>query len=128
MSTAKSKPAVLSSGTISGDAVRNSKGEDLGNIKDLMIDVDSGRGAYAVLAFGGVLGMGEKLVAIPFSALKLCPDEHKFQLDVDREKLERSHGFDKTNWPDMADRKWQQEVHDVYEAKPYWEQPGYTHV
>lgn len=124
-STTKSKPAVLSCGTITGDSVRNSQGEDLGTIKEIMVDVDNGRVAYAVLSFGGILGFGEKLFAVPFSALKLCPDEHKFLLDVDKEQLERAHGFDKDDWPDMADRKWQTEVHDLYGSKPYWESPAH---
>lgn len=125
MSTKQSAPTVLSSSSITGDGVCNPQGEDLGTIKDLMIDLQSGRVAYAVLSFGGVLGFGDKLFAVPFSALKVCPDEHKFTLDVDKERLERAHGFDKDNWPDMADRKWQTEVHEVYGSEPYWESPGY---
>ena len=62
---------VLSSSTISGDKVVNRQGEDLGDIKDLMIDVDSGRVAYAVLEFGGFLGLGSKLFAVPLSAMEL---------------------------------------------------------
>jgi sporulation protein YlmC with PRC-barrel domain len=118
-------PSVLSASTITGDEVRNPKGEDLGSIKDLMIDLASGRVAYAVLSFGGFLGFGDKLFAVPFTALKLEPDEHKFVLDVDKQKLDRAHGFDKDNWPDMADRKWQTDVHKVYGTEPYWEIPGY---
>lgn len=121
MATKQSTPTVLSSSSITGDGVRNSQGEELGTIKDLMIDLQSGRIAYAVLSFGGMMGFGDKLFAVPFSALSVCPDEHKFKLDVDKERLERAHGFDKDNWPDMADRKWQTEVHQVYGSEPYWE-------
>ena len=117
-------PSVLSASTIAGDGVRNRKGEDLGTIRDLMIDLGSGRVAYAVLSFGGFLGFGDKLFAVPFTALELQPDEHKFVLDVDQERLERAHGFDKNDWPDMADRTWQADVHKVYGAEPYWEIPG----
>lgn len=112
---------VLSSSTITGDNVRNPQGEDLGKIKDLMIDTSSGRIAYAVLSFGGFLGMGDKLFAVPFKALRLHPEEHSFELDVDKERLERAHGFDKDNWPDMADHSWQTEVHKVYNVDPYWD-------
>jgi sporulation protein YlmC with PRC-barrel domain len=120
-----SRPTVLSTSSITGDAVRNVKGEDLGVIKDLMVDLNNGQIVYAVLSFGGFLGLGDKLFAVPFSALKVCPDEHKFELDIDKENLQHAHGFDKDNWPDMADRTWQADVHGVYGRKPYWESPYY---
>ncbi len=93
--------------------MRNFNGEDLGTIKDLMINLDSGRVAYAVLSFGGVLGFGNKLFAVPFKALQLVPEEQCLKLDVDEQRLERAHGFDPDNWPDMADQSWQTEVHDA---------------
>lgn len=61
---------VLSATTIIGDAVKNMSNEDLGHIKEIMIDMDSGRIAYAVLSFGDLLGMGDKLFAVPWSSLK----------------------------------------------------------
>ena len=112
---------VLSASTISGDGVKNRKGEDLGTIKDLMIDTGSGRVAYAVLSFGGFLGMGDKLFAVPFKALDLDTTNKCFQLDVDKERLENAHGFDPNNWPDLADQSWQSDVHGVYGVDPYWE-------
>ena len=96
------------------------KGEDLGTIKDLMIDTSSGRVAYAVLAFGGFLGMGDKLFAVPFKALDLDAKNKCFKLAVDKERLEKAHGFDQNHWPDMADQSWQSEVHGVYGVDPYW--------
>src|SRR5579862_2196264 len=96
-------PKVLSATTISSDRVKNSAGEDLGKIEDLMIDVDSGRIAYAVLSFGGFLKMGNKLFAIPWEALKLDTLKKEFILHIDKSHLEKATGFDKDNWPDMAD-------------------------
>ncbi len=64
-------PQVLSASTIIGDKVLNPAGEQLGIIKELMIDLDEGNVAYAVLSFGGFLGMGDKLFAIPWEALAL---------------------------------------------------------
>lgn len=113
-------PRVLSSSSISSDSVRNPEGDNLGSIKDLMIDIPSGRVAYAVLSFGGFLGFGDKLFAVPFSALQLDADNECFVLDVDKERLENAQGFDKDNWPDMADQTWQTEVHNVYGVEPYW--------
>ncbi|HSG38594.1 MAG TPA: PRC-barrel domain-containing protein [Thermoanaerobaculia bacterium] len=117
----KNDTRVLSASTIIGDKVINAKGENLGDIKELMIDLDSGRVAYAVLSFGGMLGMGDKLFAIPFKALNLRPDRDNFMLDVDKDRLKNAPGFDKNNWPSTADRKWGTEIHSYYDQKPYWE-------
>src|SRR3569623_2906303 len=64
-------PQVMAADTLQGDKVVNPKGENLGKIEDIMIDVASGRVAYAVLSFGGILGIGDKLFAIPWHALTL---------------------------------------------------------
>ncbi len=115
------KPRVLAADTLAGDNVVNNNKEDLGTIEHLMIDLASGRVAYAVLSFGGFLGMGDKLFAIPWSALKVDTVEKQFVLDVAKEKLENAPGFDKDNWPDMADRDWAKGVYNYYDAKPYWD-------
>jgi sporulation protein YlmC with PRC-barrel domain len=94
---------VLAASTLAGDSVRNSAGEDLGKVDEIMIDIPSGRVAYAVLSFGGVLGMGNKLFAVPWSALTVDEDEKCFVLDVNQKTLESAPGFDKDHWPDMAD-------------------------
>src|SRR5689334_21592500 len=93
---------VLSGGSFMGDRVRNSAGQDLGKIEELMIDIQSGCIAYAVLSFGGFLGMGNKLFAVPWRALQVNSADKEFLLDVDRQTLEHAPGFDKDNWPDMA--------------------------
>ena len=113
--------SVLAASTLEGDAVRNSAGEDLGKVDDIMIDIPTGRVAYAVLSFGGFLRMGNKLFAVPWSALTVDEDEKCFILDVDKGTLETAPGFDKDNWPDMADSRWATEVYRHYGARPYWE-------
>ena len=118
-------PHVLSASTISSDSVTNSDNENLGSIKDLMIDIESGQVAYAVLDFGSFLDMGGKLFAVPWHALKLLPEEHAFLLDVRKEDLKNAHGFDPDHWPDLADRSWQTEVHDIYGLQPYWERAAH---
>lgn len=104
-----------------GNGVRNPEGEDLGRIEDLVIDLQTGRITYGVLSFGGFLGIGDKLFAIPWSAMTLDPDEKVFLLDVDKETLKEAPGFDKENWPDMADRRWGTQIHKYYRRTPYWE-------
>jgi len=116
--------SVLSASTLEGDQVRNSSGEDLGNISEIMIDIPSGRVAYAVLSFGGFLGMGDRLFAIPWSILKVDEDNKNFILDVDKGILKNAPGFDKNNWPDMSDVTWGAKVFNYYHAQPYWEEPS----
>jgi PRC-barrel domain len=83
--------------------------------------IRSGRVAYAVLSFGGFLGMGDKLFAIPWNALTLDADNERFILDVPQERLQNAPGFDKNHWPSMADQRWATEVHSYYGTRPYWE-------
>jgi len=104
-----------------GNTVQNLAGDDLGNIEEIMLDYSSGTIAYAVLSFGGFLGMGDKLFAVPWSALTLIEDQDYFLLDVDKEVLENAPGFDDDNWPDFADRQWGTGVHKHYGTEPYWE-------
>lgn len=115
---------VVSAGTITGDSVRNLSGDDLGKVQEIMLDVDDGSIAYAVLSFGGFLGMGDKLFAVPWRALTLVRDEEHFLLDVDKEVLKDAPGFDKDNWPDFSDSRWGQEIHDHYGTTPYWKARG----
>jgi sporulation protein YlmC with PRC-barrel domain len=111
---------VFSASTLIGDPVVNPKGEDLGKIEEIMIHVESGRVAYAVLSFGGFLGLGDKLFAIPWEALKLNEDKKQFILNVDKERLKSAPGFDKDHWPDMADPSWGTEIYGYYGYKPFW--------
>jgi sporulation protein YlmC with PRC-barrel domain len=112
---------VLSASTLAGDTVRNSAGEDLGKVDEIMIDIPSGRVAYAVIAYGGIMRMGAKLFAVPWNALKVDEDEKCFILDVDKSRLENAPGFDKDNWPDMADQSWGTQINQYYGTTPYWE-------
>jgi sporulation protein YlmC with PRC-barrel domain len=116
-------PMLLSASTISGDDVYNRQGEKLGSIKDLMMDIRSGRVCYAVLSFGGFLSLGEKLFAVPWSALAVDAENKRLLLDTNEERLKDAPGFDKDNWPNMADPFWEENIqsfygNDVYMGKP----------
>jgi len=111
---------VISVSTLTGDKVRNDRNEDLGKIHDLMIDVEHGRIAYAVLSFGGIMGMGDKLFAIPWSSLRVDRENECMVLDVPKERLEAAPGFSKDDWPDMADFRWGGSIYEYYEQEPYW--------
>ena len=115
------EPRVLSASTLTGDRVRNPEGEDLGKIEEIMLDYKNGRIAYGVLSFGGFMGLGNKLFAIPWDAFELSTEEHKFILNVDKEKLENAPGFDKGDWPDMTSLEWGSKIYSHYGYRPIWE-------
>ncbi|HEV3022091.1 MAG TPA: PRC-barrel domain-containing protein [Pirellulales bacterium] len=105
---------------IDGMKVMDPEGEDLGKIEDLVIELGDGRVSYAALSFGGVLGVGNKLFAIPWNALELragkdAKDRH-FVLSVEKERLKNAPGFDKSRWPDMADPNWAKEIDEFYDV------------
>ncbi|MFC7292924.1 PRC-barrel domain-containing protein [Hirschia litorea] len=105
---------LLSSSSIASDSVRNTQGEDLGSIKDLMIDPNSGEVVYAILSFGGFLGLGDKYFAVPFNQLKVDRDNKCMVLQVAKDRLENAPGFDKDNWPDFADTRFLNEINSYY--------------
>lgn len=107
-------PHLMGADTLIGNNVFNAAGENLGDIKEIMLDMRSGKVSYAVLSFGGFLGMGEKLFAVPWDALKLDTEEKRFVLNVDKAKLESAPGFDRNHWPDMADTTWQSSIRSYY--------------
>jgi sporulation protein YlmC with PRC-barrel domain len=114
-------PRVMGASTLNGDDVVNRQGEKLGTIEEIMLDVPTGRIAYAVLSSGGLLGIGDKLFAIPWRSLTLDPENKCFLVDVAKERLEQAPGFDKDHWPSMADENWARELHTYYRVRPYWE-------
>jgi sporulation protein YlmC with PRC-barrel domain len=114
-------PRVMTASTLEGDDIVNRQGDKLGELEEIMLDVTSGRIAYAVLSTGGFLGLGDKLFAIPWSALTMDPENKCFILDVDKERLKQAPGFDKDHWPTMADQTWARQIHSYYRAQPYWE-------
>ena len=111
-------PALMGADTLIGDSVVNGAEENLGDIKEIMIDMSSGQVAYAVLAFGGFLGMGEKLFAVPWQVLHLDTANKRFVLNIDKERLKNAPGFNPDAWPDMADVQWASQIHTFYGTDP----------
>jgi sporulation protein YlmC with PRC-barrel domain len=99
-------------------AVINLDGKRIGTINDLVIDIDTGNIMYAVLEFGGFMGFGDKLFAVPWQSLTAVPVEGIFILDQSEAKLKKSPGFDKDNWPDIGDRNWGNGIYEFYRHHP----------
>jgi sporulation protein YlmC with PRC-barrel domain len=116
-------PHLMGAHTLTGNNVVNHKEEDLGEIREIMLDMRTGKVAYAVMSFGGFLGMGDKLFAVPWTALTLDTVNERFVLNVDKDHLANAPGFDKDAWPDMSDSAWVNELHSYYGIKAYQDPP-----
>jgi sporulation protein YlmC with PRC-barrel domain len=103
-----------------GENVLDKKGDSLGKIEDLAIDFEQGRIRYAILSFGGFMGMGEKRFAVPVQALKRFGDDDRLLLNVDREKLKNAPGIEKDEWPEFDDQTYVTDVYKFYGYAPYW--------
>lgn len=111
---------VLSASTLMGDEVLDFNDEKLGKMEDFMLDLERGCISYAVLSFGGVLGVGNKLFAVPWKTLTVDSQAHAFRMDIDKARLDDAPGFDKDNWPEQPDTAWLGSVYDYYGAERYW--------
>lgn len=110
---------------IIGSKVINLEGENIGTINNLVVDIDTGKIVYAVLEFGGFMGFGDKLFAVPWQSLTAVPAEGSFILDQSRAKLAKAPGFNKTKWPDIGDRSWRAGIFAFYrQHAPYHQIPA----
>ena len=112
---------VLSASTINGTNVRNRAGEKLGDIKDIMMDTETGKVAYVVLSVDtGFLNLGSKYFAIPWKAIDFDTEDEVAIVDVNKERLENSPGFDKDHWPAAPQTEFINKVHTYYGYDPYY--------
>jgi len=112
----------LRTSDIIGLAVKNKNHEDVGKIDDLVIDMKTGEVRYAALSFGGVVGIGSKLFAIPWQSMTFMYGEpnkansRHFMFDVTKEQLENAPGFDSSRWPNVADPSWSAAIDKHYKV------------
>lgn len=106
--------SVVKSAEVLGVSVENSQNEKLGKIEELVIDKLNGNIKYVVLSFGGILGLGEKLFAIPWRILRYNDDRDCFVINVSKDKLKNAEGFNKDSWPDMANETWSDKINSYY--------------
>lgn len=117
-------PDVMAASTLDGDKILSTDGEEVGKVKEIMLDVQAGRIAYVVMSCGGFLGIGDKLLAIPWNALTLDTTRKCFLVALSAERIKNAPGFDKQHWPSMADATWATSVHQYYGREPYWRSLG----
>jgi sporulation protein YlmC with PRC-barrel domain len=106
----------LTASSIIGDSVESPKGEDLGKIDDLMINLHTGQVEYAVVQSGGLLGVGKKLFAIPFQELQINEDRELFVINRDKDYVKNSPGFDASHWPGTNDHSYLDNVNKYYKT------------
>jgi sporulation protein YlmC with PRC-barrel domain len=111
---------MMTASRLCGNKVINHQNETLGQIDEVVIDVPSGRVAYAAMASGGFLGLGERLFAVPWTALRYDAGRECFVMDARKETFENAPGFDKDHWPTEAQREWHDSVHRFYGAPLFW--------
>lgn len=102
-----------------GMNIQNGKGESVGEIKDIVLDAKSGRVQYAAVTYGGLLGVGNKLFAVPFNAFKVQRDpddrdDYLMVLDVTQERLDGATGFDEDTWPNFGDKSFTSQLNKRY--------------
>ncbi len=114
----KDNPNLMSAETIVGDDVCNDFGDNLGKIKDIMLDLTTGKVGYVVLSCSTFLGMSEKYFAVPWNALKLDGKNKRFTMSVNKDELKNAPGFDKGKWPTIADQRWAANIHTTYQLNP----------
>lgn len=100
--------------------VMNQQGETLGNIYEVVLDLQTGHIAYLVLASGGYLGMGEKHLPLPFTALYYNPEAGEYQMDIPKERLQQAPHTEMKDWPERPDKQYVDDLYRYYGHKPYY--------
>jgi sporulation protein YlmC with PRC-barrel domain len=105
-----------------GANIQNSKGESVGEISDVVLDAARGKVSYAAVTYGGLMGIGDKMFAVPWEAFRCVQDpddadDYYLVLDVTPEKLEGATGFDQDSWPNFADASFKSQLDTRYGIK-----------
>jgi hypothetical protein len=112
--------SLISAGKVNGTAVYNGAGESIGKIYDVMIDKISGKVAYAVMSFGGFLGMGDSYHPLPWSLLRYDPGIGGYVVNISEEKLEGAPNYAAGSDPAWGDRAYDEKVYGYYGSPPFW--------
>jgi PRC-barrel domain len=112
--------SLIASDRVEGTPVKRADGERIGTIQRLMVDKISGNVAYAVLSFGGFLGLGQKHLPIPWAKLKYDPGQGAYLLDLSDDELRRAPAYEADKTFDWGDRSQEIAVHNYYRVPPYW--------
>lgn len=115
----KTKGNNLRASQVIGMNIYNQNEKSVGEIQDIVMDADSGKVRYAAVTYGGFLGLGDKMFAVPWEAFRCQadkddPEDHYLMLNVTEKQLDGAKGFDQDNWPDFADRDFTNQIDKRY--------------
>jgi hypothetical protein len=116
----KESTSLISASKVKGTAVYNLKGESLGSIDDIMLDKRSGHVAYAIMSFGGFLGIGNDYHPLPWTVLNYDTARGGYVVDLDRSKLEKAPTYKAGAEPAWGDETYEADIHRYYGVSPYW--------
>ena len=111
---------LIGSDKVEGTTVNDRSGNKLGTVERVMIDKHTGKVAYAVMSFGGFLGIGERYHPLPWAVLDFDPRQNAYVVDLDKRKLEGAPTLEREDRRDLADEAYGREVHDYYGVRPFW--------
>jgi sporulation protein YlmC with PRC-barrel domain len=112
--------SIISAAKVTGTSVYNTDGDLLGEIHDVMLDKGSGKIAYAVMSFGGFLGIGERYHPLPWATLKYDTRQGGYVVGIPVEQLKAAPTYAATETPAWGDRAYEARIHEYYKAAPYW--------
>ena len=115
-----SSKSLIAAKRVQGTDVYNMQGEKLGTVEDIMIDKVSGQAIYAIMSFGGFLGIGENYHPLPWSTLKYDESKGGYVVNLDKKVLEGAPSYGPRDRIDWDDQKWGRRVHDYYGIAPYF--------
>lgn len=111
---------LISADKVQGTTVYNHAGEKLGTVEKVMIDKPTGKVAYALMSFGGFLGIGDNHHPLPWDMLTYDTDQDGYVVNLDKETLEGAPTVERGQRVDWADEAWGRGIHDYYGVRPYW--------
>lgn len=111
---------LIGSDKVEGTEVHDRQGNKLGTIERVMIDKHSGKVAYAVMSFGGFLGIGERYHPLPWAVLDYDTRQNAYVVDIDRTRLEGAPTVGAADRYDLSDETYGRELHDYYGVRPFW--------
>src|SRR5262245_4635374 len=120
MDTPDETTSLITAGKVTGTSVYYAQGEALGEIYDVMLDKRSGRIAYAIMSFGGILGIGLRYHPLPWNPLKYDTRQQGYVVGITSDQLKAAPTFAANEAPLWGDRGYEQRIHDYYGAAPYW--------
>ena len=112
--------SLIASDRVIGTDVRRPDGSKVGRIERLMLDKVSGRVAYAVMSFGGFLGLGEDFYTLPWTVLRFAPEQDAYMLDITEQQLRAAPARTPEGTDPAEDGAWEEQIHRYYDAAPYW--------